>query len=313
MRAADGRSRGRRGTRCRRRVDRPRGSRTVGAPCGTTRTRPAGAIPASTTMLRAVSVKTRDQRGSVAELPQHVRLLGGRLGQHGVQGDDERLVQVLDQGQHIGPGLAAEDAVLVLDQHDVGAASVEQGRDGDVIGPDVLPDHRKDFGFLDRVVVADDRQDVDLDGRVGLQQRRPKIARERSDAARARRVGRDHGNSHRHLSIPIVMFTASSGAGCCVAWRFPAAGWFKPPVAADGPVIGRERFVLKTTRRATGSVDARVGSHCSGELWRSQGQVHPAWTSHRRGIVDPARTAVQPGREYQPCAVGRTAAASATG
>ena len=78
----------------RRRLSRRR-SRTAGAPCGTTRTRSGGTSRASTTIRRAVSVKTVTSvaRWHSARSVSACRADG--VGQHGVQRHDQRLRQFL--------------------------------------------------------------------------------------------------------------------------------------------------------------------------------------------------------------------------
>ena len=67
-----------------------------------------------------------DAGGAFAQRSQGSGLRLGRLGQHRVQGDDDRHREPVHQLQHVTTDLAAEDAELVLDQHDVDA-SVEVG------------------------------------------------------------------------------------------------------------------------------------------------------------------------------------------
>ena len=144
-----------------------------------------------------------DQRGAVAQLAEHLGLLRRSAADSTVcRVTTNGWLQFLDQRQHVGAGLAAEDAVLVLDQHDVGAAAVQQRRHRDVVGADVLPDHRQHLGFRVGVVVADDRHDIDLQRRIDLQQRRAQVAGEGADAARPRRIGGNDCHSHGHCCDP---------------------------------------------------------------------------------------------------------------
>ena len=177
------------------------GNRMVGAPCGTTRTRPAGATPESTTIRRAVSVNTVTSAARWHSSPEYLGLPLGRRGQHRVQRHDEGLAQFLDQRQHVGAGLAAEDSVFVLDQHHIGAAAVQQCRHRDVVGADVLPDDRQHLRFRSGMVIADDRDDIDVQRRVHLEQCRAKIAGKGADAARPRRIRGNNGHSHGHRGV----------------------------------------------------------------------------------------------------------------
>ena len=55
----------------------------------------------------------------LAEIRQHLELMRRRLREHGVERDDERLRNGLRERQHVLAVGAAEDAVLVLKEHDV--------------------------------------------------------------------------------------------------------------------------------------------------------------------------------------------------
>ena len=57
--------------------------------------------------------------GVIAERGEHLELMRRRLRQHRVQGHDERLGQLLGEGQHVLAVGAAEDPELVLEEHDV--------------------------------------------------------------------------------------------------------------------------------------------------------------------------------------------------
>ena len=66
-----------------------------------------------------------DAFGLLAELCQNVQLVARRLRQDGVQRHDEWLRQLPRERENVLPVLAAEDAVLVLKQHDVDVEAAE--------------------------------------------------------------------------------------------------------------------------------------------------------------------------------------------
>ncbi len=211
----------------------------------------------------------RDQRGAVAQRAQHLRLPGGRLGQHRVQRHDERLGQLLDQREHEGAGDAAEDAVLVLDQDDVGAPGRQRPRDRRVVAADVLPDAGDDLGGVLAVLLPGQRDHVDLGRGVGLQQRRTQVRCEGPDAARARRVGGHDRDAHwsalpcsggAYRSRPAATTTGQTGYRRAVQsagprrWRAPRArcprhsgrsagrrGRTPSSVGVPGPDVGTPR------------------------------------------------------------------------
>ena len=79
--------------------------------------------------------------GLLAELGQHLQLVRGRLGENRVQGDDERLRQLLGEGQHVLPVEPAEDPVLVLQDHHVDIETAECPGSAHVVAANFLPDH----------------------------------------------------------------------------------------------------------------------------------------------------------------------------
>jgi len=139
-----------------------------------------------------------DQRCPVTQFAQDLGLPLRGFRQHRVQRHHEGLVEFLDEREHIGSGLAAEDAVLVLDEHHVGAPTVQQRGHRHIVGPDVLPDDRQHLGFGCRMVVTHNRDDIDIQRGIDPEQGRPKIAGERADATGARRVRGDNCHSHGH-------------------------------------------------------------------------------------------------------------------
>ena len=137
-----------------------------------------------------------DESCSRAELPQDSGLPGRGFGEHGVQGEDERLVQVSDQGEQVRAGVTAEDAELVLDEHNVDAPVVQSRRQPEVVVEHILTDDRENVGFAVRGWFAHDRDHVDMDGRVGCPQRGGEVVREGGDSAGSWRVGGNNGRAH---------------------------------------------------------------------------------------------------------------------
>ena len=74
--------------------------------------------------------------------PQHTLLVRGGLRQHGVERDDERHVERVDEPEEHLTVRPAEDAELVLDQHDVEGVGDKGGRS--VARPALLLDDRPD-------------------------------------------------------------------------------------------------------------------------------------------------------------------------
>ena len=68
--------------------------------------------------------------GLGAERRDHTQLVRGRLGEDGVQRDDERLRQLAREREDVLPVLAPEDAVLVLEQDDVDVGPGERAGRG---------------------------------------------------------------------------------------------------------------------------------------------------------------------------------------
>jgi hypothetical protein len=103
----------------------------------------------------------RHQARPTAQLAQHLSLPIRGIGQNRVQGDDNRLLEIPDERQHVRARVPTKDPVLVLDQYDVGSSAGRGVRDRDVVGVHVLPDHLDYFRFGHHVVVAHDRHDID--------------------------------------------------------------------------------------------------------------------------------------------------------
>ena len=84
-----------------------------------------------------------------------------RLREHGVQRDDERLCERFGERQDVLAVGAAEDAVLVLEEHDVDVEPAEHARGADVVAADRLPDRREERAPLRARRLVQDRDDVD--------------------------------------------------------------------------------------------------------------------------------------------------------
>ncbi len=138
----------------------------------------------------------RDESCSCAELSQRFSLLRRGLGQHGVQGEDVRLPQVSDQRQQVRTGIPAEDPEFMLDEHDVGAAVVQQQRQSDVVVQCVLTDDRKNVGAGLHGRFAHDRHHVDIDRRVGRPQGFRQVPGKRGNSARSWRIGGNDAGTH---------------------------------------------------------------------------------------------------------------------
>ena len=72
-------------------------------------------------------------RSPLAERGQHLELMGRGRRTHRVQCHDERLGELTREREHVLAVAAAEDAVLVLEQHDVDVESAEQSGGADVV------------------------------------------------------------------------------------------------------------------------------------------------------------------------------------
>ena len=95
-----------------------------------------------------------------------------RLRQHRVQRHDERLRQLLREREHVLAVGAAEDAVLVLEEHDVDVETAEQPRRADVVASDALRDRGQNLRALRARRLVDDDDDADLLDPAHVEQRR---------------------------------------------------------------------------------------------------------------------------------------------
>ena len=69
----------------------------------------------------------------IAQCSEDARLVPRRLRKNGVQRHDERLRELLRKREDVLAVLAAEDAVLVFEEHDVDVASSENTRSAHVV------------------------------------------------------------------------------------------------------------------------------------------------------------------------------------
>ena len=115
----------------------------IGAPCGTTRTRAAGAAGVDDHPPGGLG-EHGDQCGPVAHRRQDIAPAAG-------VGSDSTVCSVTTNGwdssstsESIGAGLAAEDAVLVLDEHHVDVELPENPGGAHVVAPDRLGDRGRE-------------------------------------------------------------------------------------------------------------------------------------------------------------------------
>ena len=126
-----------------------------------------------------------------AQLREHERLVRRRLGEHGVQGDDERLGKLLRKGEHVFAVAPAEDPVLMLQEDDVDVEPPDHARGADVVAANRLRDRGEQAGPLRARRLVHDRDEIHALDTVDPTQCRSQIGGERADAAGPRRVGGD--------------------------------------------------------------------------------------------------------------------------
>ena len=114
-------------------------------------------------------------------------LMRRRLREHGVQRDDERLRELLDEREDVGAVGAAEDPVLVLEQDDVDIQPAQDPRRADVVASSRLSDRGDEAWPLRAGGVVDDRRPSrrgrSRRRRAALRARRPQRCRSRTRAA----------------------------------------------------------------------------------------------------------------------------------
>ena len=120
-----------------------RAIRRAGAPCGTTRTFSSGHVPESTSSRSAVSVITITSSASLHSSVSTSAWCARRLGQDRVQRHDERLRELAREREDVLAVPAAEDPVLVLEQHDVDVEPPQHPGRSDVVAANRLRDRRK--------------------------------------------------------------------------------------------------------------------------------------------------------------------------
>ena len=100
--------------------------------------------------------------GLVAERRQHLELVRRRLREHRVQRHDERLRELAREREHVLAVLAAEDAVLVLEQHDVDVGAAERAGGANVVAARPLRDGAQDLRPLRARRLVDDDELADV-------------------------------------------------------------------------------------------------------------------------------------------------------
>ena len=159
-----------------------------------------------------------------AQSGQHSQLVRRRLREHRVQGRDQRLRQLLRERQHVLTIGTAEDAVLVLQEHDVDVEPAEHPCGTHVVAADALLDRRQQPASLRTRSLVDDRYEVRAVNAVDAHQGRTKVGCERADPARTRRIrgnncrahalpprSRPRGHEHRVQPLWLVNTAASRG------------------------------------------------------------------------------------------------------
>jgi len=129
-------------------------------------------------------------------------LMRRRLGQHGVQGDDERLGQPVRQGRDVLAVAASEDPVLVLEQDDVDIEPTQDPRCAHVVPSDTLRDRGDEPVPLGARRLVDDHDLLDAVDPLDAEERAADVGGERADAAGTRRIGRDDRGAHDEARVP---------------------------------------------------------------------------------------------------------------
>src|SRR5581483_11848724 len=132
---------------------------------------------------------------------------------------DKRLRQLLREREHVLAVPSAEDAVLVLEQHDVDVESSQHPRRPHVIAADGLRDRREQAAPLRTGRPVQDGDELGALDAVDAAQRSSQVRRERADPARPRRIRRDD----RRAQMPGRYGRPRSGTGsawsCCGSCR----------------------------------------------------------------------------------------------
>ena len=145
----------------------------------------------------------RGHRGQLAQAAEHRQLLRRRLGEHGVQGDDERLAKGLGELEHGVPRRPAEQPEFVLKHHhvDIGGREHLGGR---AVAGWLVP---RDCGQQlrpggDRHTLVQHGYDVDARAPIGGQHGGAQVTGEDGDPAGLRCVRRDNGQPHPAPLLP---------------------------------------------------------------------------------------------------------------
>ena len=117
-----------------------------------------------------------------------------------MQGDDERLGEVTREGEDVLAVAAAEDPVLVLEQHDVDVDPAEHPGGTHVVAANGLRDRREHAPPLGARRLVHHRDEVGALDTGVTGQRCSDIGRECPDPADTRRVGGDDCRAHGYLS-----------------------------------------------------------------------------------------------------------------
>ena len=132
----------------------------------------------------------------IAESGEHLELMRRGLRQHRVQGHDERLGQLLGEGQHVLAVGAAEDPVLVLEQDDVDVEPADEPGRAHVVPANRLRDGGQQLGPLRARRLVDDHDRADAIDAREREQRRSHVEREGADATCTRRIRREDRGTH---------------------------------------------------------------------------------------------------------------------
>ena len=154
----------------------------------------AGSTPCTSWRSAAPSLLITTRRSERPdERVHHGALHRVRLGEDRVERRDDRHAQIAQELEHVPARLAAEDAVLVLDRHDVDGVDVEEVGGAPVRVDVALGDleaHARRVGVLHADVVHREHEAVELRHLAldGVAQ----VGRERRDAALPRQVIAEH-------------------------------------------------------------------------------------------------------------------------
>src|SRR5581483_2361352 len=121
---------------------------------------------------------------------------------HCVESHDQRLRELVHERQHVFAVAATEDAVLVLQQHDVDVGASEPARGAHVVAAGALRDRLEDLGSLRRGRLVDDHEGRHVVDPVRGEERLTYVVRERADTAGPWWIRREDGDTHVGLQPP---------------------------------------------------------------------------------------------------------------